>query len=78
MVIYKLLLHIGKGNITCLKPNRAEQLSALPLRSLSVCRLEAEEGLCSSHKLLPPEGEVRGRREVQNLKPSGEDSGGAA
>ena len=51
----------------------------LPLSSLSVCRPEDEEGhLCSSHKILPPEGEVRGwRREAENLKLSSEDSGGA-
>ena len=74
MVKHKCQRVKGKGNSTSLEPNRAVQLSLLPLSSLSVCRPEDEEGrLCSS-----PEGEVGGwRREAENLEPSGEDSGGA-
>ena len=71
-----------KGNRFSLEPNRAVHLSALLLRSLSEfadCRQEDDEGrLCSSHKILPPEGKVGGQqREVENLEPSGEDSHGA-
>ena len=60
----------GKGN----------SLSLELLSSFRVCRWEDDEGrLCSSHKKLPPGGEVGGRqREAENLEPSGEDSGGAA
>ena len=63
-----------------LKPNRAQQPSGLLLKSQTLCRPEADKGrLCSSHKLLPPEGEVGGRqREAENLEPSGVKSCEAA
>ena len=62
-----------------LKPNRARELREILLNSLERMKTrDWEDCLCGSHKLLPPEGEVRGQqREAENLELSCEDSGRA-
>ena len=60
MIIYKCKLYAGKGNINSLKPDRALQVSAMPLRSPGVLqglrlRTDGSEGrrhVCGSHRWL--------------------------